>query len=59
MILSRVIVNDGEEPRWKLQNISIKQFNIITQKRNITVLNAHEISLEFIIEAIREKLGEK
>ena len=56
MILARVKINDGDEPVWKLLNCSEAQFKSMAQKRYVQVLNSHEISLDYIIKAIQEKL---
>ena len=57
MILAKVKVNDGDEPIWKLLNCSQSQFQSMAQKRFVQILNAHEITLDFVIEAIQEKLN--
>ena len=57
MILARVKINDGDEPIWKLLNCSQSQFQSMAQKRFVQILNAHEITLDFVIEAIQEKLN--
>ena len=56
MILARVIVNEGDKTPMRLYSCSRAQFLNMANRRFVRIVDVYEISLDFVIKAIMEKL---